>query len=149
MYPNGHSFFSEIEIKKFDFNTSLTLFLEIEIKKFEVNNSLILILQKWSKSRRKLFTQTCLNNYQVVGVKTLLLIVLTWIVWNLAKWKKEMAIYKTRNTGTGNRMRRIRERGECSLEFRGMLLFCYFRECWRRFRAMFPKIPGNFREDSG
>ena len=77
MYPNGHSFFSETEIKKLNFNTSLTLFLEIEIKKLEVNNSLILILQKWSKSRRKLFAQSCLNNYQIVGVKTLLFIALT------------------------------------------------------------------------
>ena len=90
MYPNGHSSFSETETKKLDFNTSLTLFSEIEIKKLEVNNSLILILQKWSKSRRKLFTQTCLKNYQVVGVKTLLFIVLTWLGWNLAKWKKEI-----------------------------------------------------------
>ena len=58
--------------------------------RIELNNSLNLILQKWSKSRIKLFTQACLNNYQVVGVKTLLFIVLTWLVWNLAKWKKEI-----------------------------------------------------------
>ena len=83
-------FFSEIEIKKSGFNTSLALFSEIEIKKLEINNSLILILHKWSKSRRKLFTQTCLNNYQIVGVKTLLFIVLTWLMRNLAKWKKEI-----------------------------------------------------------
>ena len=88
--PKQPFLFSETEIKKLAFNTFFTLFLEIEIKKLEVKNSLILIFQKWSKSRRKLFTQSCLNNYQIVGVKTLLFIVLTWLVWNLAKWKKEI-----------------------------------------------------------
>ena len=34
-----------------------------------------------------------------------------------------MGVYKTRNTGTGNGMRECGERGECSLGFRGMLLF--------------------------
>ena len=67
-----------------------------------------------------------------------------------------VAIYKTRNIGTGTRgmFTRIlgnllQDSGEC----------CYFiipgnvegdsGECFRRFRGMIPKIPGNDRKDSG
>ena len=72
-----------------------------------------------------------------------------------------MAIYKTRNTGTGNGMRGTRgmftripgnlleDSGECY----------YFNipenvpkdsgECSKRFRGMLKKIPGNVQEDSG
>ena len=83
-----------------------------------------------------------------------------------------MAIYKTRNTGTGNGMRGMRgmsipenaqeDSGECSTRFRGMLnkipgnaqedsgeCSTRFGECSKRFRGMFQKIPGNAQEDSG
>ena len=68
------------------------------------------------------------------------------------------AIYKTRNTGTGNGMRGMFTR------IPGNLLgdsgeFYYFnipgnvskdsRECSRTFRGMFEKIPGNAAEDCG
>ena len=75
------------------------------------------------------------------------------------------AIYKTRNTGTGNGMREMRgmsipgnahqDSGECSKIFRGMLnkipgnVQKDSGECSTRFRGMFTKIPGNVQEDSG
>ena len=75
------------------------------------------------------------------------------------------AIYKTRNTGTGNGMRGMRgmsipgnaqqDSGECSKRFRGMLKKIPGNvpkdsgECSKRFRGMFQKIPGNARKDSG
>ena len=73
-----------------------------------------------------------------------------------------MAIYKTRNTGTGNGMRGMsilgnpqEDSGECSRRFRGMLNKIPGNaqqdsgECSTRFRGMFEKIPGNVRKDSG
>ena len=75
----------------------------------------------------------------------------------------KLAIYKTRNTGTGNGMRRMRgTRGMFTgipgnpLEDSGE---CYYfiipgnveedsGECSKRFRRMFKKIPGNVPEDS-
>ena len=42
-----------------------------------------------------------------------------------------------------------RERGECSLGFRGMLFFEHSGECSRRFRGMFKKIPRNVQKESG
>ena len=75
------------------------------------------------------------------------------------------AIYKTRNTGTGNGMRGMRgmsipgntqeDSGECSTRFRGMFNKIPGNaqedsgECSRRFRGMFQKIPGNVQKDSG
>ena len=50
-----------------------------------------------------------------------------------------MAMYKTRNTGTGNRMRGTRG-------MRGML---YSGECRQTFRGMLPSIPGNVAKRSG
>ena len=41
-----------------------------------------------------------------------------------------------------------RERGECSLGFRGMHSFWHSGECLRRFREMLLTIPRNAREDS-
>ena len=49
----------------------------------------------------------------------------------------------------GMEFRECGERGECSLGLLGILLFYYSRECWRRFRGMFEKIPGNVQENSG
>ena len=76
-----------------------------------------------------------------------------------------MAIYKTRNTGTGNGMRGTRgmsipgnaqeDSGECSKRFRGMFekipgnVRKDSGECSKRFREMLKKIPGNVRKDSG
>ena len=76
-----------------------------------------------------------------------------------------MAIYKTRNTGTGNGMRGMRgmsipgnaqeDSGECSRRFRGMFkkILGNVRkdsgECSKSFQGMFKKIPGNVQEDSG
>ena len=87
-----------------------------------------------------------------------------------------MAIYKTRNTGTGNGMRGMsipenvqEDSGECSTRFRGMLKKIPGNaqqdsgnvrkdsgECSKRFRGilkkipgMFDKIPGNVQKDSG
>ena len=57
----------------------------------------------------------------------------------------QTAIYKTRNTGTGNGMWGIQ----------GMLnkipgnVKTDSGECLKRFRGMFEKIPGNVQEDSG
>ena len=80
------------------------------------------------------------------------------------------AIYKTRNTGTGNGMRGMQgtrglftkipgnaqeDSGECSRRFRGMSLKIPGNaredsgECSRRFRGMLSKIPGNVIKDSG
>ena len=74
------------------------------------------------------------------------------------------AVYKTKNTGTGNGMRGMRGTGAIFTRIPVNLLedseeCCYFiipgnveedsRECSRRFRGMFPKIPGNIPEDSG
>ena len=50
-----------------------------------------------------------------------------------------MAMYKTRNTGTGNRMRGTRG-------MRGML---YSGECRQTFREMYSNIPGNIVKHSG
>ena len=47
-------------------------------------------------------------------------------------------MYKTRNTGTGNGMRRTREIG-------GML---YSGECCQTFQGMSSNIPGNIIKDS-
>ena len=79
--------------------------------------------------------------------------------------RNNKAIYKTRNTGTGNGMRGMRgmsipgnaqeDSGECSKRFRGMLkkipgnVHQDSGECSRRFREMFQKIPGNVQKDSG
>ena len=48
-------------------------------------------------------------------------------------------MYKTRNTGTGNGMRRTREIG-------GML---YSGECCQTFQGMSSNIPGNVAKHSG
>ena len=64
------------------------------------------------------------------------------------------AIYKTRNTGTGNGMRGMLGNG-IILTFRGMFQKIPGNvqkdsgECSKRFRGMFNKIPGNVQEDSG
>ena len=71
-----------------------------------------------------------------------------------------MAIYKTRNTGTGNGMRGTRGMftkipGNLLEDFRGMFkkipgnVSKDSGEYSRRFRGMFEKIPGNVQEDSG
>ena len=75
-----------------------------------------------------------------------------------------LAIYKTRNTGTGNGMRGMsipipgnahQDSGECSRRFRGMFQKIPGNvrkdsgECSKRFRGMFKKIPGNVQESSG
>ena len=77
---------------------------------------------------------------------------------------KKMAIYKTRNTGTGNEMRGMRgTRGMFTripgnviiLTFRGMLKKIpgnvqeHSGECSKRFRGMFKRIAGNVQKDSG
>ena len=74
------------------------------------------------------------------------------------------AIYKTRNTGTGNGMRGMRGTRGMFTRILGNLLensgkCCYFiipgnveedsGECFRRFRGMFEKIPENVQKDSG
>ena len=42
------------------------------------------------------------------------------------------------------------ECGECAeRRIPGNVIILTFRECWRRFRGMFEKIPGNVRRDSG
>ena len=75
-----------------------------------------------------------------------------------------MAIYKTRNTGTGNGMRGMRGTRGMFTRIPGNLLEdsrkCYYfnipgnvpkdsGECSKRFRGMFKNIPGNVRRDSG
>ena len=75
-----------------------------------------------------------------------------------------LAIYKTRNTGTGNGMRGMRGTRGMFTKIPGNLLEdsgeCYYfkipgnvqedsGECSKRFRGMFQKIPGNVQEDSG
>ena len=76
-----------------------------------------------------------------------------------------MAIYKIRNTGTGNGMRRMRgisipgnaqeDSGECSTRFWGMFKKIPGNaqqdsgECSRKFWGMFKRITGNVQEDSG
>ena len=81
------------------------------------------------------------------------------------------AIYKTRNTGTGNGMRGMRRTQGMFTRIPGNFLEdsreCYYfniprnveedsgnvpedsSECSREFRGMFEKIPRNFQEDSG
>ena len=73
-------------------------------------------------------------------------------------WK---AMYKTRNTGTGNGMRGTRGMGkmlysgECPQTFRIMLLNIlgnvtkHSGECHQIFRGMSPNIPGNVAKYSG
>ena len=75
----------------------------------------------------------------------------------------QRAIYKTRNTGTGNGMQGMRGTRGMFTRIPGNLLEdsgeCYYfnipdvpedsRECWRRFRGMFKRIPGNVPQDSG
>ena len=73
-------------------------------------------------------------------------------------WK---AMYKTRNTGTGNGMRGTRGMGgmlysgECPQTFRVMLLNIlrnvtkHFGECHQIFRGMSSNIPGNVAKHSG
>ena len=78
--------------------------------------------------------------------------------------KKLTAIYKTRNTGTGNRMRGMQGTRGMFSRIPGNLLedsgeSSHFSipgnaqedsgECSRRFRGMSLKIPGNVRDDSG
>ena len=75
-----------------------------------------------------------------------------------------LAIFKTRNTGTGNGMRGIQETrgmftripgnpledsGECSHFSIPGNVREDSGECYRRFRVMFQIIPGNVPEDSG
>ena len=69
-----------------------------------------------------------------------------------------MAIYKTRNTGTGNGTRGMFTRipgNVLILAFRGIFekipgnVIKDSGECSRRFRGMLLMIPGNAREDSG
>ena len=75
-----------------------------------------------------------------------------------------MAIYKTRNTGTGSGMRGMRGTRGMFTRIPGNLLeepgeCCYFNilgnaeedsgKCSKRFREMLKKIPGNVPEDSG
>ena len=69
-----------------------------------------------------------------------------------ASYEKSKAIYKTRNTGTGNGMRGmftripgnlLEDSGECYyLNIPGNVQED-FGECSKRFRGMFQKIPGN------
>ena len=54
-------------------------------------------------------------------------------------YSKTPAMYKTRNTGTGNGMRGTQGMG-------GML---YFGECRQAFRGMSSNIPGNVPKHSG
>ena len=76
----------------------------------------------------------------------------------------QMAIYKTRNTGTGNGMRGLRRTRGMFTRIPGNVIILTFRgmfpkipgnvrrdsgECSKRFRGMFQKIPGNVRKDSG
>ena len=78
--------------------------------------------------------------------------------------KKLTAIYKTRNTGMGNRMRGMQGTRGMFSSIPGNLLedsgeSSHFSipgnaqedsgECSRRFRGMSLKIPGNVRDDSG
>ena len=86
-------------------------------------------------------------------------------VFHRTKFLLLKAIYKIRNTGTGNGMRGMRgmsipenaqeDSGECSTRFREMLNKIPRNaqedsgECSKRFRGMFQKIPGNAQEDSG
>ena len=85
---------------------------------------------------------------------------LIWIYSKLYRINK--AIYKTRNTGTGNRMRGMRGTREMFTRILGNLLedsgecYCFnipgnvrrdSGECSKRFRGMLKKIPGNVRED--
>ena len=62
-----------------------------------------------------------------------------------------MAIYKTRNTGTGNGMRGTEcgERGECSLGFWGISQRILGNVIFLTFGGMFKKILGNVQKDSG
>ena len=72
-----------------------------------------------------------------------------------------MAMYKTRNTGTGNGMRGTREMGgtlysgECRQTFRRMLLNIpgnvakHSGECHKTFRGMSSNILGNIAKHSG
>ena len=57
----------------------------------------------------------------------------------ILKASKEKAMYKTRNTGTGNGMRGTRGMGE----------MLYSGECRQTFRGMSPNIPGNVTKHSG
>ena len=74
------------------------------------------------------------------------------------------AIYKTRNTGTGNGMRGMQGTRGMFTRIPGNLLEdsgeCYYfnipgnvpqdsGECSKRFRGMFEEIPGNIQENSG
>ena len=76
----------------------------------------------------------------------------------------ERAIYKTRNTGTGNGMQGMRKTRGMFTKIPGNLLedsgecYCFnipgnleedSGECSRTFRRMLVKIPGNVQEDSG
>ena len=85
----------------------------------------------------------------------------------IIKCKKSLlrrAIYKTRNTGTGNGMRGMQGTRGMFTRIPGNLLEdsgeCYYfnipgnvpedsGECSRRFRGMFQEIPVNVRRDSG
>ena len=58
---------------------------------------------------------------------------------------KEMAMYKTRNTGTGNRMRGTRGIGECYIQGN---IPKQSGECPQTFRGILPNIPGNVLEKS-
>ena len=60
------------------------------------------------------------------------------------KW----AMYKTRNTGTGNGMGGILFRG-MSPNIPGTFPAKHFRECPQIFRGMSPNIPGNVLKHSG
>ena len=70
---------------------------------------------------------------------------------NVAKYSgkcRDKAMYKTRNTGTGNGMRGMLYSGECRKTFRGMSsnipgdILKHSGECHKRFRGMSPNIPG-------
>ena len=68
---------------------------------------------------------------------------------------RDKAMYKTRNTGTGNRMRGMLYSGECRKTFRGMSsnipgnILKHSGECCQTFRGMSEKIPGNVAKYSG
>ena len=92
-----------------------------------------------------MFTQLCKQHFTITLFRQLI-------------FTSKTAIYKTRNTGTGNGTRGmftripgnlLEDSGECSHFSIPGNVIKDSGECSRRFRGMLLKIPGNAREDSG
>ena len=124
--------------------------------RFAIYTGWITLTKSWQSSKIKLFFVILL--FFVINLLKLILF------FDYVPWLLCIAIYKIKNRGTGNGMRRIPRTRRMFIRIPGNLFEdsgeCYYLkipgnvvedsgECSRKFRGMLEKIPGNVREGSG